>query len=74
MTIVLAIVSGDMPGAPEMTNIGRVQKLYALFATGDFEAMRELMDPDVELHEPMGIAAAGRTTDSTRSSKTSSRG
>ncbi|WP_418284491.1 nuclear transport factor 2 family protein [Halorubrum sp. DTA46] len=48
-----------MPGETEKTNIERVKELYDRFAEGDFEAIRGLMDPDVELHEPKGIAGGG---------------
>ena len=42
-----------------MTNTERVQELYDSFAKGDFEAIREIMDPDVELHEAKGIVGGG---------------
>lgn len=48
-----------MPGETEKTNTERVQKLYDWFAEGDFEAIRDLMDPDVTLYEPKGIAGGG---------------
>ncbi|MFC7009618.1 nuclear transport factor 2 family protein [Halalkalicoccus salilacus] len=43
----------------EMTNTERVQELYDAFAKGDFEAIRDITDPDVELHEPKGLAGGG---------------
>jgi len=43
----------------EKTNTERVQELYDSFAEGDFETIRDIMDPDVELHEPKGIAGGG---------------
>lgn len=43
----------------EKTNTERVQNLYESFAMGDFEAMRDLMQLDVELHEPKGIVGGG---------------
>ncbi len=39
----------------EKTNTERVQELYDSFAEGDFEAIRDIMRPDVELHEPRGL-------------------
>ncbi len=48
-----------MPGEAEKTNTERVQELYDWFAKSDFEAIRDIMDPDVELHEPKGIAGGG---------------
>jgi ketosteroid isomerase-like protein len=45
-----------MPEETEKTNSERVQELYDSFAEGDFEAIRDIMDPDIELHEPKGIA------------------
>jgi|AntDeeMetageno50_2_1112565.scaffolds.fasta_scaffold00427_6 hypothetical protein len=49
----------DMPGATGKTNSERVQELYDSFAEGDFEAIRDIMDSGVELHEPAGIAGGG---------------
>ena len=48
-----------MPRQTEKTNTERVQKLYDSFAERDMEAIRDIMDPDVELHEPQGIAGGG---------------
>ena len=48
-----------MPGETEKTNTKRVQELYDSFAKGDFEAIQDITDPDVELHEPKGIAGGG---------------
>ncbi|MFC7230708.1 nuclear transport factor 2 family protein [Saliphagus sp. GCM10025308] len=48
-----------MPGETEKPNTVRVQELYDSFSKGDFEAIRNIMDPDVELHEPKGIAGGG---------------
>ncbi|USZ73527.1 nuclear transport factor 2 family protein [Natronosalvus halobius] len=48
-----------MPGETEKPNTERVQELYDSFGKGDFEAIRNIMDPDVELHEPKGIAGGG---------------
>ena len=48
-----------MPRQTEKTNTERVQELYDSFAEGDFETIRDIMDPDVELHEPKGIAGGG---------------
>ena len=48
-----------MAGGTEKTNTERVQDLYDSFAKGDFEAIRDIMDSDVELHEPKGIAGGG---------------
>lgn len=48
-----------MAGETEQTNTQRVQKLYDSFAKGDFEAIGDIMDSDVELHEPKGIAGGG---------------
>jgi ketosteroid isomerase-like protein len=41
------------------TNIKKVQELYDSFTEGDFEAIRDIMDPGVELHEPKGISGGG---------------
>jgi ketosteroid isomerase-like protein len=41
------------------TNTERVQELYDSFAEGDFETIRDIVDPDVELHEPKGIVGGG---------------
>jgi ketosteroid isomerase-like protein len=49
-----------MPRQTEKTNTERVQKLYDSFAEGDMEAIRDIMDPDVGLHMPEGIAGGGR--------------
>jgi ketosteroid isomerase-like protein len=48
-----------MPRETGKTNTERVQELYDSFAEGDFETIRDIMDPDVELHEPKGIAGGG---------------
>ena len=48
-----------MVGGTGKTNTERVRGLYDSFAEGDFEAIREIMDPEVELHEPKGIAGGG---------------
>ncbi|MFC6724471.1 nuclear transport factor 2 family protein [Halobium palmae] len=48
-----------MPGESERTNTESVQELYDSFAKGDFEAIRDIMDPDVVLHEPKGIVGGG---------------
>lgn len=48
-----------MLGESERTNTESVQELYDSFAKGDFEAIRDIMDPDVELHEPQGIPGGG---------------
>ena len=48
-----------MPGETEKSNTERVQELYDSFAKGDFEAIRDIMDLDVELHEPKGLADGG---------------
>ena len=45
-----------MPGETEKTNTERVQELYDSFAKGDFGAIRDSTAPDVELHEPKGLA------------------
>lgn len=36
-------------------NLAAVQGLYASFAEGDIEGIRDIMDPDVKLHEPRGL-------------------
>ena len=33
--------------------------MYESFAKGDIEAIRAIMDPDVKLHEPKGLASGG---------------
>lgn len=48
-----------MPGRTEKTNTERVQELYDSFAKGDIEAIRDVTNPDVELHEPKGLAGGG---------------
>ena len=48
-----------MPGAITTENLETVKGLYESFAEGDIEAIRSLMDPHVELHEPKGIAGGG---------------
>ena len=48
-----------MTGATGNSNTERAQKLYDSFAEGDIAAIRDLMDPDVELHEPKGLAGGG---------------
>ena len=48
-----------MPGTITTENLETVRELYESFAEGDIEAIRNLMDPDVELHEPKGIAGGG---------------
>lgn len=48
-----------MSGETGKTNTEVVQELYDSFAEGDFEAIRDVTDPDVELHEPKGIAGGG---------------
>jgi ketosteroid isomerase-like protein len=48
-----------MPRQREKTNTERVQELYDSFAEGDMEAIRDIMDPDVGLHMPEGIAGGG---------------
>ena len=41
------------------TNAETVRELYDSFAKGDFEAIRDITDPDVALHEPKGLAGGG---------------
>ena len=48
-----------MPATKPTENRETVKRLYELFAEGDIEAIRGLMDPEVELHEPKGIAGGG---------------
>jgi len=48
-----------MPIETGKTNTERVQELYDYFAAGDMEAIRDIMDSDVELHMPKGIAGGG---------------
>ncbi len=48
-----------MPDAIPSENLETVRSLYESFANGDIDAIRSLMDPDVELHEPKGIAGGG---------------
>lgn len=48
-----------MPGESGITNTERVQELYDSFAQGDIEAIRDLMHPEVVLHEPKGIVGGG---------------
>lgn len=43
----------------EKTNTEIVQDLYDSFAKGDLEAIRTMMDPNVELHEPQGFIDGG---------------
>jgi len=44
-----------MPTTTTTENLETVKGLYESFAKGDIEAIREIMDPDVELHEPRGL-------------------
>ena len=48
-----------MPSTTTTENLETVKGLYESFAEGDIEAIRDIMDPDVELHEPKGIAGGG---------------
>ena len=48
-----------MPATTPTENRETVKGLYESFAEGDIEAIRDIMDPDVELHEPKGIAGGG---------------
>ena len=41
------------------SNTEIVQEIYDSFSEGDIDAIRDIMDPDVELHEPKGIAGGG---------------
>ena len=45
---------------PGRTTVEAVEHLYESFAAGDVEAIRDVVDPDVELHEPRGLVG-GRT-------------
>lgn len=45
-----------MRTATTIENLETVKGLYDSFAEGDIEAIRDIMDPDVELHEPRGLA------------------
>lgn len=49
-----------MPRETRKTNTERIQELYDSFAKGDIEAIRGITDPDVELHEPKGLAGGGK--------------
>lgn len=40
-------------------NLETVKRLYESFAEDDTEAKRDIMAPDVELHEPKGITGGG---------------
>ncbi|ELZ32017.1 hypothetical protein C474_07622 [Halogeometricum pallidum JCM 14848] len=40
-------------------NLETVKGLYESFAEGDIEAIRDIMNPDVVLHEPKGITGGG---------------
>jgi ketosteroid isomerase-like protein len=40
-------------------NLETVKGLYEWFAEGDIEAIRDIMGPDVELHEPKGFPGGG---------------
>jgi ketosteroid isomerase-like protein len=48
-----------MPSTTTTENLETVKGLYESFAEGDIEAIRDIIDPDVELHEPRGIAGGG---------------
>jgi len=48
-----------MPDTKVTKNLETVKGLYESFAEGDIEAIRDIMDSDVELHEPKGIAGGG---------------
>lgn len=48
-----------MPTPTTTDNLETVKGLYESFAEGDFEAIRDTMAPDVELHEPEGLAGGG---------------
>lgn len=51
-----------MPATTTTENLETVRGLYDSFAEGDIEAIRDIMDSDVELHEPEGFAVAGAGT------------
>ena len=55
----VANMSIYMSRATEKTNAEIAQDLYDSFASGDIEAIRAVMHPDVELHEPRGIVGGG---------------
>lgn len=44
---------------PNRTNVEAVEHLYESFAAGDVEAIRTVVDPDIELHEPKGLVGGG---------------
>lgn len=48
-----------MPESTSKSTVETVKALYESFAERDIAAIRDLMHPDVELHEPRGIAGGG---------------
>lgn len=48
-----------MPWETPDTNTETVRELYDSFAKRDFDSIREIVDSDIELHEPKGIVGGG---------------
>jgi len=59
LSAVLHVVMNDVSREAVETNTKIVRRLYGSFAEGDIDAVRTLVDPDVELREPQGIVGGG---------------
>lgn len=55
----IIIIRDIMSVTTNTDNLETVRGMYDSFAEGDIEAIGDIMDPDVELHEPEGIAGGG---------------